>query len=92
MWSMMGDSSFQADMSRQDLTELPESLFSRNTLQILDVHANKLTSLTSDVGTANPPLPFLFPSSTSMAALDHFGLRATLMPTVLPRAQSSSRT
>lgn len=49
MWSMMGDSSFQADMSRQDLTELPESLFSRNTLQILDVHANKLTSLTSDV-------------------------------------------
>ena len=90
MWSMMGDSSFQADMSRQDLTELPESLFSRNTLQILDVHANKLTSLTSDVGTANTPFPFLF----------HFYGRAVplciachaLMPTVLPRAQSSSRT
>lgn len=90
---MMGDSSFQADMSRQDLTELPESLFSRNTLQILDVHANKLTSLTSDVGTANPPLPFLCPSSTS------YGRAGPLLCIAchahanrVTRAQSSSRT
>lgn len=47
---MMGDSTFQADLSRQDLTELPESLFARTTLQILDVHSNKLSSLPSDIG------------------------------------------
>jgi Leucine-rich repeat (LRR) protein len=57
MWSMMGDSSFQADMSRQELSELPESLYARTTLQILDVHSNKLTSLGADIGNSLTRLP-----------------------------------